>query len=165
MRRWETLEVMAKKHHWQRGAEIGLWYGATFFYLLDHVPGLHMIGVDCWKENTLQLPSHQDQEENRTIVLSRSSAPHYFDRCRILDMPSMTAIRYVPDASLDFVFIDADHSYEEVCNDIREWSFKVRPGGYITGHDYDWPSVKRAVDELLPGAVVEESDFVWSIQK
>ena len=59
-----------------------------------------------------------------------------------------SASRY-PDASLDFVFIDADHSYESVSRDIDAWRSKVRPGGILAGHDFalEFPGVIRAVTE------------------
>jgi len=54
------------------------------------------------------------------------------------------------DASLDFVFIDAGHTYENASADIRAWLPKVKPGGFIAGHDYgSAPGVNRAVNELL----------------
>ena len=50
---------------------------------------------------------------------------------------------------LDFVFIDGAHLYEDVLADIKAWKRKVKKGGYIGGHDYDNPNVKRAVDEVF----------------
>jgi predicted O-methyltransferase YrrM len=51
------------------------------------------------------------------------------------------------DASCDFVFIDADHSYEAVLRDIDAWWPKVRPGGMLAGHDvhHTMPGVQQAV--------------------
>ncbi len=54
------------------------------------------------------------------------------------------------DASIDFCFIDANHSYESVARDIDAWRPKVKSGGILAGHDYtDWPGygVMRAVNE------------------
>jgi predicted O-methyltransferase YrrM len=48
----------------------------------------------------------------------------------------MKAVRDVADESLDFVFIDANHEYTAVRDDIREWTKKVRVGGIVSGHDY-----------------------------
>ena len=42
------------------------------------------------------------------------------------------------------------HTYDAVKEDIAAWSPKVRKGGVIAGHDYDWPEVRRAVDEAFP---------------
>lgn len=56
------------------------------------------------------------------------------------------------DASIDIVYIDSIHTYEAVCREIDQWRPKVKPGGFLAGHDYDpmaWPGVVRAVDEKL----------------
>ena len=52
--------------------------------------------------------------------------------------------------SLDFVFIDGSHEYEDVKKDVKTWLKKVKKGGYIGGHDYtDHAGVNKAVKELL----------------
>ncbi len=40
------------------------------------------------------------------------------------------------DESLDFVFIDGNHDFEYVVEDICKWTKKVRKGGIVSGHDY-----------------------------
>ena len=42
----------------------------------------------------------------------------------------------IPDQSLDCVFIDGNHEYQYVLDDLQFWSKKVRPGGQILGDDY-----------------------------
>ena len=49
--------------------------------------------------------------------------------------------------SLDFVFIDASHIYKYVAEDIDLWEPKVKKGGLVSGHDLDFPDVKKAVAE------------------
>jgi hypothetical protein len=49
---------------------------------------------------------------------------------------SMDAVKRVPEGSLDFVYIDANHEYPWVTEDIVHWSKRVRPGGIVAGHDY-----------------------------
>ena len=53
------------------------------------------------------------------------------------------------DHSLDFVYIDADHEYDAVKQDILHWLPKVKHGGYIGGHDFSiyHPGVVIAVQE------------------
>jgi len=58
------------------------------------------------------------------------------------------------DHEYDFVFLDADHSYEGCKADIEAWSPKVKPGGWLGGHDYQNPNfpkfgVTKAVDEFV----------------
>jgi hypothetical protein len=67
-------------------------------------------------------------------------------------MTSLQGANFFPDQSLDAVFIDASHDYENVKADILAWLPKVRSKGILAGHDYDfnWPGVEKAVNEMLP---------------
>jgi predicted O-methyltransferase YrrM len=79
---------------------------------------------------------------------------------------SVKAAGKIADGALDFVFIDGDHSYEGVKRDLAAWLPKVKPGGWLMGHDYgNKPDggVKRAVDEL--GKPIElDCDHVWAVR-
>jgi hypothetical protein len=59
--------------------------------------------------------------------------------CEFIKAFSMDAVKNFKDNSLDFVFIDGNHTFEYAINDIAEWGKKVRPGGIISGHDF-WNS-------------------------
>jgi hypothetical protein len=63
---------------------------------------------------------------------------------------SEEAHKDIPDNSLDFVYIDGNHQYESVIEDIGFWEPKVRDGGLLAGHDYQMKhEVKKAVDEIF----------------
>ncbi len=55
----------------------------------------------------------------------------------------------------DLLFIDADHSYEGVSSDWRNWSPFVKKGGIIVFHDYyqdsskGYPGIRRFVDKQI----------------
>lgn len=67
------------------------------------------------------------------------------------------------DDSLDFVWIDALHTYEHCRADILAWLPKIRDGGYIGGHDYaEENGIARAVDELLPHREIYQGELVKS---
>ena len=68
--------------------------------------------------------------------------------CEFVKKMSMEAIKDFNDNSLDFVFIDGNHDFRYVVDDIDEWSKKVKPGGIISGHDYSGYmfQVREAVD-------------------
>ena len=65
--------------------------------------------------------------------------------------------------SLDVVFIDLNHTYEAVKEDIKLWLPKVKKGGYIAGDDYHehWKGVIQAVDELLPRATFIDDCWIY----
>jgi hypothetical protein len=58
------------------------------------------------------------------------------NKATIIRKTSMEAVLEIPDESLDFVYIDGDHTFDYVMSDIIWWSRKVRYGGVVSGHDY-----------------------------
>ncbi len=77
----------------------------------------------------------------------------YGEMISLIITDSVTASRLFGDASLDWVHLDARHDYAGLQADIQAWLPKVRPGGWLSGDDYDeikWPDVVRAVGDLLP---------------
>lgn len=48
----------------------------------------------------------------------------------------MEALKQFKDNSLDFVYIDGNHDYQFVLDDITGWTKKVKMGGAVAGHDY-----------------------------
>lgn len=78
-------------------------------------------------------------------------------------------VTQVPDQSLDFIYIDADHSYEPMVKMLPLWDAKLRAGGILGGHDYTeaaWPGVYQSVNEYRDrvGGVIEVfDDFSWLI--
>jgi predicted O-methyltransferase YrrM len=65
---------------------------------------------------------------------------------------SIEAAHSYKDNSLDFVFIDAAHDYENVKADINAWLSKVKVDGILAGHDMFHPPVAKAVNEMLKTA-------------
>jgi predicted O-methyltransferase YrrM len=72
------------------------------------------------------------------------------------------AYKLFEDESIDFLFIDADHSFEAVKKDLKLWYPKVKTGGIIAGHDYMWVDgrVAMAVNQffLFTGILPEAGD-------
>ena len=64
---------------------------------------------------------------------------------------SHVACPYVADNSVDFVYIDGEHNYEAVQQDMQDWWRTVKSGGILAGHDYDQnnPGTIQAVDEFV----------------
>jgi len=62
----------------------------------------------------------------------------------------------------DFIFIDADHRYEQVKKDILGSMELLSQGGIISGHDYNWEGVKQAVDEIFPKFNLHSN--IWWVQ-
>ena len=159
-----------------RVAEIGVFRGRMAKRLLgmlgERVSEYYM--VDPWGyqkgyvDGVANFMKDKDQWE-RMYRKALKMTRRFKDQRRVLRMPSVEASKRVADAHLDLVYIDANHMYEFVKQDIMAWLPKVRGGGYIAGHDYDNPvepkwGVRRAVDELLGSygdGVQVGKDYTW----
>lgn len=77
--------------------------------------------------------------------------------------PSHLAAKDVEDKSLDFIFIDGDHGYDEVLQDINSWKPKIKTDGIMAGDDYMYPSVRRAVNEVFGSSSIQDCGYYWRI--
>ena len=117
------------------GAELGVWNGALSQLLLLR-EDLYLVMVDSWApmvERAATYTSTNDKkahvsddkmEQARLQAIAATGFAH--NRCNILHMTTADASEQVSDYVLDFVFIDADHSFEGVCADIKAWLPKVK---------------------------------------
>jgi|GEM_PF-1515543 len=158
------------------GAEIGVLKGEMSSQLLLGDLNLHLTMVDRWQRfpgdpadpNFYSQPQKFFDEAKKQALTTTEFAA---GRRRVLAKRSEEAAREVQNESLDFVFIDADHTYEGCKTDIDAWYPKLKPGGILCGHDYDrprWPKegVKRAVQEfaIRHGFSIEtDKDNTWFI--
>jgi hypothetical protein len=77
------------------------------------------------------------------------------DMISLIISDSISASGFFPDKSLAWVHLDARHDYESLKGDITAWLPKIKPGGWLSGDDYNhekWPDVIKVVSELLPEA-------------
>lgn len=132
------------------GAEIGVYKGAFTEKFCQ--AGLKMFAIDPWM--AYQGAGRTQQEQARQNFLfghtTRTLAP--YKDCEIIRSTSMDALKYFEDESLDFVYIDGDHSFKHIAADIEEWAKKVKKGGIVSGHDYFWfnPRQTRLVCQVGP---------------
>lgn len=133
------------------GAEIGVWKGKWSARLCKDNPALHMLCVDTWSTYDTYNDSRNRADALEAAYREAVSVLSQY-RCTIVRERSIDAAAHVPDGSLDFIYIDANHGEAFVREDLDAWVPKVRPGGIVAGHDYIWRperphiQVKAAVD-------------------
>lgn len=168
-------------HEWLKdipnpvGAEIGVFAGELSRKLLKR-PDLTLYLVDSWStehapEYTKSGDFHAQlsaEQQERYYRMTHQMVYFAGPRAKIIRQPSVEASRAIPDGMLDFVFIDADHTYEGCKADIEAWLPKIRKGGFISGHDYENPDfptwgVKQAVEERF-GVPEKGENFTWRVQ-
>lgn len=160
-RRWDWLNKMIHIHGFTLGAEIGCHRGKTTEKLLSRNPKLKMFAVDLWDippESSGQYDNCNFGRAKREFYRRTSKFKH---RVTVLQGVSWEMASKVQDCSLDFVFIDADHSYQSVIKDIVAWTPKLKANGIISGHDTHFPTVMAAVKELIPAYQVAGIDHCW----
>lgn len=122
--------------------EVGTYEGASFaFFIVEMInAGKHfdVTGVDSFTFAGLLDKFTKNMEPVK-------------DKFNVIIDQSWSAADSFADKSVDFVFIDADHVYENVKKDILAWAPKIKPGGVIAGHDFVnyHPGVIQAVCEIF----------------
>lgn len=167
-KRYKLLIKLINKRGYTIGAEIGCAKGNTTYRLLKYCPKLRLYAVDLWGivPDEIGGGSMYRDWNFRKIKNTFDKVTHpYKRRLTILQGVSWQMAKKVSDNSLDFIFIDADHEYESVKKDIRAWTPKLKKGGMLSGHDYDFPDVERALNELIPNWIASGIDDVWLAKK
>jgi SAM-dependent methyltransferase len=128
----DELPEFFKKLGFKVGAEIGVLRGEFTEKLCR--AGLKMYAIDPW-EYYKNYKRHPQEEKMEDIMAEATKRLAPYD-CTLIKKSSMEALEDFKDDSLDFVYIDGNHSIRYIVEDIYEWYRKVKPGGIIAGHDY-----------------------------
>lgn len=165
------------------GVEVGVHRGATSALLLREFPALTLAMVDPWACYPAEHPYRQSgdgcskftweqQDENYRAALAATEFAA--KRRRVLKMPSVRAAERWVVSRLSFCFVDGDHRYEAVAQDIASWWPRIEAGGILCGHDIDHPrdrrgvwGVRRAVEEFAAREQVQfqQEGTVWYVTK
>lgn len=139
--------------------EIGSWKGRSAHALLSGCQG-RVWAVDHFQGSRGEEEIHKEAREKDIFQEFLSNLSH-FKNLKVLKMPSLKAAQGFKDKSLDMIFIDGGHLYPEVKADILAWLPKAKK--LICGHDYNYFSVKQAVDEILGKVETVQSIWIKSI--
>jgi predicted O-methyltransferase YrrM len=142
--------------------ELGAWLGKSSAYLCDKATHQNITIIDSWKGSPNELTTtHKLATEVNIydLFLENMGSRKY----NVIKGTSKVAAKMFLNESLDVVFIDLDHSYKAVKEDIKLWLPKVKKGGFIAGDDYHehWKGVIQAVDELLPRATFIDDCWIY----
>jgi hypothetical protein len=141
--RIELMKEIGNKNPKGRGVEVGTFQGEFSKDILNSWDGT-LFMVDVWRplsnEEYLDSSNH-GHFENGVYGDAMKNINGLEDRGIMVRASSEVASSMFEDNSLDFVYIDANHAYDYVVQDINLWYPKVKIGGYLCGHDYvdlDW---------------------------
>ncbi len=160
--------------------EVGSWRGRSAAYMAVEIynsgKSILFDCVDTWNGSKEHLdpnsgwfvkeltedPDYLWKEFNRNILPVK-------EIIKPIRMTSLEASELYGDESLDFVFIDASHEYQDVLDDITYWIKKVKVGGVLAGHDISYHEIQRAVGEYSLqnqiSIVTHPQEDIWFYEK
>ena len=126
--------------------ELGVLEGINSYSLLKRLNIEKMFLVDSYEDYVMD--GRLVTDSKGCFEVAKSLLKPFNDRIVFIRKYSSDAVDDVPDG-LDFVYIDANHQYDFVKKDIELYFSKVRVGGIIGGHDFNFVGVGRAVCEFV----------------
>lgn len=174
----DDLARMLHELDFKVGVEVGVQRGLYSEVIARENPQMKVYGVDPWttfktcdaSEERRRTESHASQDMCDAFYEETKQRMAKYGNYEIIKEYSVDAVKRFEDESIDFVYIDANHQYEFVMDDIKEWSKKIRKGGIISGHDYYRISDPRAlmhVKEAVDTYVAENNIkplIIWGVK-
>ena len=156
-------EVVDKLPNNANIVEVGAWFGKSTNFMANKIKesgkNINFTTIDTFKgsptedihNNTLRVFDNDIYSEfmHSTILLDNQS------NINVIKDTSVNAKDSFVNNSLDFIMIDAGHTYDDVKSDINAWYHKVKQGGIISGDDYvkEFKGVVDAVNEYFYGQI------------
>lgn len=128
--------------------EVGSWLGRSAAFMAVELSrrgkGVKFYCVDTWEGSDEE--AHREYMKTHDIYTEFKANTRFCGDWIIpMRMKSVDAAQEFSDRSLSFVFLDGSHEFLDVKADIDAWLPKVKVGGILAGHDYNWPGVQSAV--------------------
>jgi len=145
--------------------EVGVYCGYTS--IPAAMAGGRVICVDVFDARDNWIREHASHIGGRTLdrFLANLFNAGVSNRIATIVSESVVAAGLLPNEIADFIFIDADHSYDSVMADLHAWTPKLRVGGTLAGHDYPQRQVAEAVNQFCVSpnwaGVLTEVDCTW----
>lgn len=140
------------------GAEVGVESGLYSEELCKANPNIKLYSIDAWAAYG-DYRNHVPQEQMDKMMADTIERIKPYNALAIKGY-SLDVVKEFQDNSLDFVYLDANHQYQHVVNDMCEWYKKVKVGGILSGHDY----ILRRTNGTLMHVPYAVNGFVASFQ-
>jgi hypothetical protein len=154
------------------GAEVGVASGGHSNAILERTDVTRLFGVDSYQHRAGYEDVMNMSQKELDILYdnTRRFMARHGDRYKFIRADSVDGAKQITEP-LDFVYIDAEHSYEGAKKDLETWFSKVRDGGIVSGHDYNhpnFPGVAKAIHEFMDKENLRihvEDEFFWWVEK
>ena len=155
--------------------ELGAWFGKSTNYLATKIreskKNIKFTAIDTWKGT-------DNEELHQNIVgafngdifyefIDNTTLSNNYSAFDIIKDSSYNSAKLFRNSSIDYMMIDAGHTYDDVKSDINIWYNKIKPGGIISGDDYGtniFEGVTKAVNEYFYDQV-NQNNWSWMRKK
>lgn len=156
MDRIELIKSLLPDYPKGIGVEVGTFKGEFAQEIMKVWDGTLFL-IDVWRDLGVEYNDSSNHKNFQGGVYGdcMRNIQGFEDRAIMIRATSEISSNFFEDNSLDFVYIDANHAYEFVKQDIELWFPKVKKGGLVMGHDYlkmDWstpPFADNGIDKHI----------------
>jgi hypothetical protein len=144
-------------------AEVGCYTGESTKLFLESNKIAKLYAIDIWNDEIGNFVKMNPNHDFLTVERIFDENMSKFN-IKKLKMNLQKALEFLP--PLDFIYIDANHDYEFVKDDIINALKKIKTNGIVSGHDYnnETPGVIRAVNECFGKPDLVFSDSSWLVK-
>ena len=120
------------------GVEVGVAEGNNSNDMLTNWNIKTLYLVDIWKTTPDQAGDASSPQEwhDSNLANTKLLMKKHGNKAKLLQGMSLDMAKKIKDGTLDFVYLDGDHSYEGCMADLKAWYPKLKKGGLMGGHDF-----------------------------
>jgi len=142
-----------KEKNFEVGVEIGTDHGGYARDICERYPEVRLTTIDPFVAYTEGDDVKSQEDVDQIHQEAKDLLSNYWN-CKLVRKTSMDAVKDYKPNSIDFVFIDGNHEFDHVYEDIVEWTKIVKSGGIVCGHDY------KKDDKLKYGVIEAVNKYV-----
>lgn len=154
-----------------RVAELGSWKGRSLCSVADIIKdrNLQVVSVDTFAgtsgDSERDGASREEAKRVNIKEVFKRNMDVFGISPEILHMTTHEASSKFEDYNFDLVYVDADHAYGRIKDDLVDWWPKVKRGGVLAGHDTTWPEVQKALSEEFGHLVSVDYVNSWWVDR
>jgi len=148
------------------GAEVGAFRAQCTCCLLQKCANIKKIYlIDPYTPHIDSLQNLYFDEKDMEWI--RAAAHHnvkwsgHSEKAEFLELTELEAADKIADQSLDFVYLDAWIDVETAYEKIKRWESKIRPGGIVSGHDWNHASIRDILENYRYGKQILNVNNTW----
>jgi predicted O-methyltransferase YrrM len=151
--------------------EIGSYCGASGEIIASSFPNSILNCVDPWEKYTEDNSTWDLNKQELELQEAEKIFESVMSKYSNIRKNKMSSYQYslsVPTKSIDFIYIDGNHQYSSIKEDLTNWFPKIKTGGIIAGHDFPHPPVQKALSEFFnesPINVFKDGSWFYFVKK